>query len=176
MSRRYGRNQKRAHREQIKALHQVKECLTGSIQKSQHELGQANAAIEHAIRVLGEYSIALPPRIIPAGDGWRPGMPLQVADPFELNDFALDSINDMSPTVKFHVLHSLLASVHTEDWSDAIHAEISLYGQVVSYGIDKTGIDRLSTRALEDTLSGAIAPKLARAMAKAIKRPPLYVE
>lgn len=176
MARRYGRNQKRAHREQIKALHQVKECLTGSIQTAQEQVYQANQAIEHAISVLGEYSIALPPRIIPARDNWEPGMPLKVADPFELNDFSLDSIQAMSPTIKVHTLHSLLSGVETKDWSDAIHARISLYGHVVSYGINKAAIERLSTRALEETLRREIAPKLARGIAKAIKRPPLHAD
>jgi hypothetical protein len=192
MSRRYGRNQKRRHREQIASLSSDALVLTNACSTSvakhafalnkckqlQATIEQLQAAIDHAIGTLGEGHIACPPaeREMP-GQWIQSGIPMQLIPRPSLPDLlAISPDLDATDTVRVHILHRLLVNVDTSAWSDSFHAHATLHGRRVGYSMSKQSIEVLSCDQLSRLLTTEIAPDLAKGLAKALKRPPLYEE
>lgn len=179
MARRYGRNQKRRHREQIASLSErvdslAMTCSTAETKRqfAYMQIAELQAVIDRAVNLLGEGHILLPPGNIEVDPSHlMHGAPIYL-DP--LPRCTLDWMEDPSPTPKLskvHRLDQLLVEFDYSKWEDSFHANASINGQQVGYLISRQSIERLNARALAITLERQIAPNLANALAKALKQP-----
>ncbi|TYK70262.1 hypothetical protein FSY45_24670 [Comamonas sp. Z1] len=182
MARRYGRNQKRRHREQIAHLSERVESLVivcGTSETKQKfaymKLQELQAVIDRAVDLLGEGHISLPPGNISVDAGLlESGAPLYYAPPPSLS---FDRIENPSPTLSMqHRLDQLLVGFEHAAWADSFHAYASVNGRRVGYAISRQSVERLNARALALTLEREIAPALAKHLAKALKLPPLHAD
>ena len=181
MARRYGRNQKRRHREQIAHLSGRVEslaivCSTSETkqQLAHMKLKELQAVIDRAVDLLGEGHISLPPGNISVDAGLlESGAPLYYAPPPSLS---FDRMEDPSPTLSMHRLDQLLVGFEHAAWAESFHAYASVNGRRVGYAISRQSVERLNARALALTLEREIAPALASRLAKALKLPPLHAD
>lgn len=180
MARRYGRNQKRRHREQIASLSErvdslAMTCSTAETKRkfAYMKLDELQAVIDRAVDLLGEGHILLPPRNIEVDPSHlKHGAPIYFDPPQRCT---LDWMEDPSPTTlklsKVHRLDQLLVGLNYSKWEDSFHANASINGQQVGYLISRQSIERLNARALAITLERQIAPNLANALAQVLKQP-----
>lgn len=183
MARRYGRNQKRRHREQIASLSERVDSLamTYSTAETKRQLAymkldELQAVIDRAVDLLGEGHILLPAGNVAVDRGYlESGAPMYYVPRRSLS-LMPEVIEDTAQKIKMHRLDQLLVGVEHSQWSETFHAYATLNGHRAGYGITRESIERLSASALANTLEREIAPALAKRLAQALKLPPLHAD
>lgn len=165
MSRRYGRNQKQRHREEIARWKQAYENESRLFRTAKSDLAAADKTIREmiaAIERVCRHSVVLPPKTI-AGMESRDHLRLGVLSPLEVtrcispNDTWFDIVTH---TVDLHALHVCMRDCW-ETFGLAVHVE---YGTVekVAYMISPEALSRMPPKELEEH----IARELARCLAE----------
>lgn len=169
MSKRYGRNQKRQHLEEIARLNEALAMSEGLAAHLAKELRQARETIDQMIQEIEavcEYSAALPPKEV---KGSAPVDHYQVGIP-ELPPHSRVTMDDVVPskvsisTVNVSALRSYLRQ-HHKDFCLAVHLEYSV-GRHSAYMISEAALYRMPDDVLFRRVALDIVEKLIRHLKK----------
>lgn len=173
MSKRYGRNQKRRARERIAQLEAARVMDQGLLAHARRELNNAEQAIDHARKVLGN-DVSLPP----IERGYHPnplGGDFQTPEQMQLASFSWD--DERSPVLLEHKviqMRQLLSRIgfldQPRDHSRAVHFYVRLDDGNVAYAIDERAFLQMRSEELEATLLGPISRELARHLARYLSK------
>lgn len=167
MSKRYGRNQKRRARERIAQLEAARASDQGLLAHVRRELEDAEQAIDHARKVLGN-DVALPP----IERGYHPnplGGDFRVAE--QMRSFSCSYEN--APVFledKIIQMRQLLSRIEFRDYPRAVHFYVRLDDGNVAYAIDERAFMQMGREELEATLLGPISRELARHLARHLSK------
>jgi hypothetical protein len=171
MSKRYGRNQKRRARERIAQLEADRVMDQGLLAHVRRELNDAEKAIDHARKVLGN-DVSLPP----IERGYHPN-PLggDFRTPEQMRP--LSWYDERSPVFLEHKviqMRQLLSRIEfreqPRDNSRAVHFYVRLDDGNVAYAIDERAFLQMRCEELEATLLGPISRELARHLARYLSK------
>lgn len=161
MSKRYGRNQRRAHRAKIVELEATRQADEALLRHAAARLQKAESAIDFARSVLCD-SVALPPEH-------------RGAHPHGNGDFRVATrlpFSDGSPIgeLRYHHLHELVARVEGDWRKMGIHCRVDLADGHAAYFIDSIALRSMPEHALVETLAREIAPLLAQHLTNYFRR------
>lgn len=167
MSKRFGRNQKRAMRAQIRAAEKVIESKTQSIKDIRRDLDAANTIIERTSQVLGDHFVTLPVKTEEVKEildrfqvsilDWNSYIPR----PFKINqavDYALFYIDTHKASVRF------------DELQQTIHMRYSCINGDVAYALSPMAWKRLSHAHLQNLIAQQVAPEMAKLLTEKMKR------
>jgi len=157
MSRRFGRNQKRAMRAQIRANEKIVECKTQAIKEMRRDLDEANAVIERTAQVLGDHFVTLPVK------------PVEVRDLLEQFRVPIFQPN-RSYAINAAVMRALevididtyRASLRVDELRGTVHMRYQSISGDVGYGLSEHAWRKLSEAHLVDLVTNEIAPEMAK--------------
>lgn len=139
MSKRYGRNRRRQHREQIALLEAETQRLQSLNLQGHKELATAKgqiAEIAEIIERVAQYSVALPPKRLEGG-GKRNSLQLELRRIFFERFDARNATPDcLRRTVSYVDVYALRAFVerHQEAFQRAVHLRYYAYGDSARHG------------------------------------------
>jgi len=167
MSKRYGRNQKRAHREEIARLKTALLMEQGLREYFADKYYRANGQIKEMVSIITsvcEYSVVLPPKIIKGRgkmDYYRLAAPTRVPDIVDIwRPLSVDSLQ----TIDLFALKVYLEK-HYERFSIALHLEYSAGGHS-AYMISEAALQRMS----DEDITRKITPEVAKALVKHFRK------
>ena len=160
MSRRYGRNQKRAHRQRIAELEEAYTREQHLLAYNRNQLNALRAEVEDAKRELGRYHIAFQPPVVsqPEVHDRRFRMPVyeDLAPSMEHN------FHTMSLTsIVFHVLELNATRERHAAQGDLLHINVALASGHVRYAITEQALACISNHRLIQEVSASLAQQLA---------------
>lgn len=159
MSKQYGRNQKRHHRETISKLQKQVQDLQ-SLADTQNNL---LAGVRNA---LGAYTAALPPQYLP-GTRTELNLPRQVGLGY-LAAHSLHGYSNAQATI-VNVAHLLTSKAHVDWMQDKIHFMVRLDGRAVAYAASYSALREIPIGDLATHISKVIAPPIARSAIQAFR-------
>lgn len=165
MSRRFGRNQKRAMRAQIRANEKIIECKTQSIKEMRRDLDEANAVIERTSQVLGDHFVTLPVKTVEVKD---------LLERFQVSIFQ----PNRSYAINAAVMRALevididvyRASLRVDELRGSIHMRYQSISGDVGYGLSEDAWRKLSEAHLIDMVTKQIAPEMAKFLVRERKK------
>lgn len=161
MSRRFGRNQKRAMRAKIAGLESLNEQQSKKISDLHDDINQANTVIERTAQVLGDHFATLPvqTRVVK-----------EMQSSFQVSIFQ----PNRSYSIQGAVMHALSAmeiyvyqaSLHVDELRSMIHFRYASESGQVGYGLSQQAWSRLREGQLQEMIEKQIAPEMARLLAR----------
>lgn len=161
MSRRFGRNQKRAMRAKIAGLESLNEQQSKKISDLQNDNRLANTVIERTAQVLGDHFATLP---------------VQTHEVKEMqNSFQVSIFQpNRSYSIQGAVMHALSAmeidvyqaSLHVDELRNMIHLRYASESGQVGYGLSQQAWLRLREGQLQEMIEKQIAPEMAKLLAR----------
>lgn len=168
MSRRYGRNQKRRHREEIARLNQAYAMSTGLSRRNAENLKEANETMAKMIRTIEKvccHSIAIPPKEV-KGNELRDHFRIDVRRVCNLGPTS--DLRRMSTAETFRVIDLYALQVylmkHQDKFSTAVHLKYSGGGHT-AYMISEYALRSMS----HDDLMRHFVPEIADAMIRNLR-------
>lgn len=160
MSRRYGRNQKRAHRERIEALQAAMQMDRGLMTSMGRKLRDANEQIEQVHRVLGEHTALLPPKRMALPGPALDRINLRMVGPVNLTQHGMKDV--WADPMRMLPLPVLLTRVKREGnpYEDAVHIKVTFGDGQVGYALSELAIQTTPTDVLVQEISRAVAERL----------------
>lgn len=161
MSRRFGRNQKRAMRAKIAGLEFMADLRQQEVAKLSSDLRDANTVVERTAQVLGDHFATLPAQT-------REVKEMQSS--FQVSIFQ----PNRSYSIQGAVMHALSAmeidvyqaSLHVDDLRNMIHLRYASESGQVGYGLSQQAWLRLREGELKEMIQKQIAPEMARLLAR----------
>ena len=169
MGKRYGRNQKRKHLEEIARWKAAHEMSNGLLHHTSKKLQEANATIAEMIEVVesvARHSVVTPPKRIKCSyesDHFRVAK-LNRTTSFTGIKAGDECCSDCFETVDVYALESFVRR-HAEQFKVAVHLEYSAGGRSV-YMISEEALHTIP----ENELARRIVPTICREMIKHIRR------
>lgn len=167
MSKRFGRNQKRAMRAQIRAAEKIIEIKTQSIKDIRRHLDAANTIIERTSQVLGDHFVTLPVKTREVEE---------ILNRFQVSIFPdragiLRSvkINQAVDYALFYI-DTHQASVRFDELQQTIHMRYSCINGDVAYALSPMAWKKLSHAHLENLIAQQVAPEMAKLLTEKMKR------
>lgn len=161
MSRRFGRNQKRAMRAKIAELEHQNGLKERKTEDLRNDLRLANTVIERTAQVLGDHFATLP---------------VQTREVKEMqNSFQVSIFQpNRSYPIQGAVMHALSAmeidvyqaSLHVDELRNMIHLRYASESGQVGYGLSQQAWLRLREGQLQEMIEKQIAPEMARLLAR----------
>lgn len=161
MSRRFGRNQKRAMRAKIAELEHQNDLKERKTEDLRNDLRLANTVIERTAQVLGDHFATLP---------------VQTHEVKEMqNSFQVSIFQpNRSYSIQGAVMHALSAmeidvyqaSLHVDELRNMIHLRYASESGQVGYGLSQQAWLRLREGHLQEMIEKQIAPEMARLLAR----------
>lgn len=161
MSRRFGRNQKRAMRAKIADLEYVSELQNITIARLKMQLNEADTVIERTAQVLGDHFATLPVKTHYVKD---------MLDRFQISIFE----PERSWSMRAAVMRSLTtleiepyqASLHVDELRSMIHLRYASESGQVGYGLSDQAWKNMRTGHLVELLEKQIASQMATLLVK----------
>lgn len=161
MSRRFGRNQKRAMRAKIAGLESLNEQQSRKISDLRDDINQADTIIERTAQVLGDHFATLPVQTRVVKEMQRS---------FQVSIFQ----PNRSYSIQGAVMHALSAmeidvyqaSLHVDELRSMIHLRYASESGQVGYGLSQQAWSRLRDGQIQEMLEKQIAPEMARLLAR----------
>ena len=159
MSRRYGRNQKRAHRQRIAELEEAYTREQHLLAYIRNQLDGLRAEVEDAKRELGADFIAFQPRTMPdpSSQGGSFYMPHR-ADPRRY--LGADLSNLTLTNLVFHVLELNALREGPAAACDRLHINVALADGRVRYSITESALAAISNERLVREVTKSLAQQL----------------
>lgn len=165
MSRRFGRNQKRAMRAKISGLEFTSELKKELINQLETDLNQANTVIERTYQVLGAHFVTLPVKTH------------EVKNILKYYQVSIFQPN-RSHLIQHKVMQSLdlidiethQSSVGVDELRGTIHMHYRSISGDVAYGLSDHAWRKLSEAQLVDLLKNQIAPDMAKLLIRERKK------
>lgn len=168
MSRRFGRNQKRAMRNQIQLQEKLLEQHIEHISSLNHDLRQANEVINLTAEVLGEHFATLP---------------VQTAEVKEIREryeypkrqtsrYSFGGMNPVISAVQYSLCYidTYQADAKVDELSGAVHMRYESISGDVAYGVSEEAWRRLPEEILVNKFAEQIATKMATVLVRAKKK------
>lgn len=167
MSKRFGRNQKRAMREQIKILERSVLCKNEKINELRTDLYASSVVIERTKQVLGDHFVTLPVQTTEVEDMLR-RFKVSIFSPTEVsysktNSAVLDALDYIE-------LDTHQASVHADELRGMIHMHYRSISGEVAYSLSDNAWRKLSESHLVELLKQRIAPEMAQHLIRERKK------
>lgn len=156
MSKRYGRNQKRQHRERIALL----ESQLSRAQADLRNWHRLDDALSDARRVLGD-SVYLPSREVYGDAGDLRRVSMRGIRPSWTGDFDTE--------LNIEYLYALIAQVDRDHAQRAMHLSVRSRDGAATYALSEVAIAVLSESQLARLIEREIAPRLAELAARQLK-------
>lgn len=161
MSRRFGRNQKRAMRAKIADLECLTELQDKKIADLQNDNRLANKVIERTAQVLGDHFATLPVKT------------------FEVKEMLCNfQVSIFRPNREYHIQRAVMdalntvdvdvyrARLHVDELRSMIHLRYESESGQVGYGLSQQAWSRLREGQIQEMLEKQIAPEMARLLAR----------
>lgn len=171
MSKRFGRNQKRAMRAQIRDHEEAIKIKNQTILELKRILNESNAVIERTSQVLGDHFVTLPVKTREVEEilnrfqvsifNWGSCIPRSIPRSVKINqavDYALFYIDTHQASVRFNELQQ------------TIHMRYSCINGDVAYALSPMAWKKLSHAHLENLIAQQVAPEMARVLTERMKR------
>lgn len=172
MSRRYGRQQRRKHREQIAALDKRAEWFEKQAFEATRNASLAiddmKAVVAHATRILGENHVALPPQEKEVSGGFPQMMAFREREPYRIR-WTSDTIAN-TIRILTAMLDRLEFGVTHDNLRGDVHFYAALHGKRIGYVISDLAIARMSRESLGAMLTQEIAARIGNDLAEALKK------
>lgn len=175
MSRRYGRNQKRAHRQRIEQLERVKAEVMRQMQHQLREIHELRSTLDTAAEVMGPHWVGLPPKVIEAlwmqiDEGRHPAdapRPFKFSLPTEREALSLgleryqQSFVELEKTVFMEPM-----DVWLQEARECVHVRLDLGNGHFAYALSRTAIEQTPTRALACRIGREFTRSLERLLSR----------
>lgn len=161
MSRRFGRNQKRAMRAKIADLENQNELKERKTEDLRNDLRLANTVIERTAQVLGDHFATLPVQTYEVKE-MQSRFQVSIFRPnreYHMQRAVMDALN----TVDVDVYQ---ASLHVDELRSMIHLRYASESGQVGYGLSQQAWMRLREGQLQEMIEKQIAPEMARLLAR----------
>lgn len=166
MSKRYGRNQKRAARAEIAGLKESLARDRALMHQTVNDNRDLLEVMQRARAILGRHSVALPVQHMG-------GHPQPLGGDFDVHVHQPFSLGGKfeSMQVQIERMYELLVMVEEGSGFDygALHCTVELDSGKVAYAISRAAIQRMSPMELQQALAPRIALELAGHLAKGVK-------
>lgn len=167
MSKRFGRNQKRAMRAKMIELERAVELLKLEAEMVRSQLRNANAIIERTAQVLGDHFVTLPLKTQEL-TGIPNRFKVSIFKPHlhrytEINEAVLDALEYIN-------MDTHQTFVRIDELRGMVHMRCRSIGGDVAYALSDQAYRKLSEAHLVDLISQQIAPEMAKQLIRERKK------
>ena len=167
MSKRFGRNQKRAMRAKMTELERAVELLKLEAEMVRSQLRNANAIIERTAQVLGDHFVTLPLKTQEL-TGIPNRFRVSIFKPHlhryaEINEAVLDALEYIN-------MDTHQTFVRIDELRGMVHMRCRSIGGDVAYALSDQAYRKLSEAHLVDLISQQIAPEMAKQLIRERKK------
>lgn len=161
MSKRFGRNQKRAMRAKIAGLEFMAGLRKQEVAELRDDLRRANTVIERTAQVLGDHFATLPVQTLEVKE-MQNSFKVSIFQPnrsYSIQDSVMRALSAMEIDV-------YQASLHVDELRNIIHFRFVSESGQVGYGLSQQAWSRLREGQLQEMIEKQIAPEMARLLAR----------
>lgn len=165
MSKRFGRNQKRALRAQIREKEQVIEFKDQANRELLRRLNEANTVIERTSQVLGDHFVTLPVKTREVEE---------ILEQFKVSIFQPGRSYAINSAVMRALevidIDTYRASLRVDELRGTVHMRYQSISGDVGYGLSEQAWRKLSEAHLIDLVTNQIAPEMAKHIVRERKK------
>lgn len=165
MSKRFGRNQKRAMREQIRTNEQWIETKNQTILELKSMLNEANTVIERTSQVLGDHFVTLPVKPVEVEEVLE-RFQVSIFQPcrsYAINSAVMQALNLID-------IDTYRASLRVDELRGTVQMRYESISGVVGYGLPDHAWRKLSEAHLVELVKNQIAPEMAKHLVRERKK------
>jgi hypothetical protein len=154
MSKRYGRNQKRQHRQALAMQQGTIEMQAGRIRALERKVIELQDVIQYTAEVLGENTVALPPKTL----DFKGNRPDRYA-PYKSFSASIPKVNEL---ISFIVerLEYLESSIEIDELRYQVHFYARVDGHMAGYAVSGSTLRREPEHVLRKMISEALTHSL----------------
>jgi hypothetical protein len=164
MGKRFGRNQKRAMREQIRQNKQCIDTKNQSILELKRMLNESNTVIERTSQVLGDHFVTLPVKTVAVKEILE-RFQVSIFQPhrsYAINSAVIQALD----LIDIIDIDTYQASLNVDELRGTVHMRYQSINGSVGYGLSEHAWRKLSEAHLIDLLTKQIAPEMAKHLIK----------
>lgn len=157
MGKRFGRNQKRAMREQIRLAELVISIRDKTVSQLEMDLKEANTVIERTSQVLGDHFVTLPIKTVEVEEIIK-RYKVSIFQPnrnYAINSAVMQALDLLN-------IDTYRASLRVDELRGTIHMRYQSISGDVGYGLSEHAWRKLSKGHLIELLAKQIAPEMAK--------------